>query len=345
MRAAIVTTVVVYFTNSMAQSVQFLYVTYFINGIMMSLVTTLPLTFLINNWFVDKVGVALGLTSMGSGLGGAVFNAIAGQLRANAGWRATSRILALFVLVLAVPCIFFILKLRPEEMGLEPYRDGDAPVGSDGGSSASDSTAIAADDAGLFEGYTFAEARKLPLFWIICIAAVMVGIGMNGIGTAVPAHLQERGYSLTFSANYVSINMLAIAIAKILLGNIFDRFGARIGFSLACGSLVIAGIGLLFCEFIPVLALVSAGIGLGSIFGAVVFPLTIPSVFGKKDYRSIMGPLAALISFGGVIGPVASGRVFDMTGSYDMFFIACIGMMAVTTAAMLLLLPSKEKQF
>ena len=82
MRAAIVTTVVVYFTNSMAQSVQFLYVTYFINGIMMSLVTTLPLTFLINNWFVDKVGVALGLTSMGSGLGGAVFNAIAGAARA-----------------------------------------------------------------------------------------------------------------------------------------------------------------------------------------------------------------------------------------------------------------------
>ena len=85
MRAAIIAMTAAYFLNTFAVSIWQLYVTYFINGIMLSLVTTLPISFLINNWFIDRTGYALGLASMGSGFGGAFFNSLAGRIMNGAG--------------------------------------------------------------------------------------------------------------------------------------------------------------------------------------------------------------------------------------------------------------------
>ena len=85
------------------------------------MLTTMPITFILNNWFKTDVGTALGFASMGSGLGGAFFNAVAGKRIELYGWRMTYRILSVVIFVLAVPCIFFLIKRKPEEKGCFPY--------------------------------------------------------------------------------------------------------------------------------------------------------------------------------------------------------------------------------
>ncbi len=330
MRAAIIAMTAAYFLNSFAISIWQLYVTYFINGIMLSLVTTLPISFLINNWFIDRTGYALGLASMGSGFGGAFFNSLAGRIMNGAGWRTTYRILALFILVIAVPCIFFVLKLRPEEIGESPYREhGEKET----------------DQKPELTGYTFAEARKTPILWILYVLAVIIGICLNSMYTTVSPHLQDKGYSLVFSANVLSACLLVMAAGKILIGRIFDRYGAKAGFFCACAALIAATIGMRFCTVAPALALIVAGVGFGCIFGAVVYPLTIPLVFGKKDYRAVIGPASALFSLGGIIGPLFAGRIYDMTGAYDLCYTIDIIVMLAVTAVILKVLPSKDKQF
>ena len=330
MRAAIVVMVVAYFSNSFARDIRMLYATHLINGVAMCLVTVLPVTFLINNWFRDKVGYAMGLASMGSGIGGALFNSLAGQLMTRIGWRMTYRVLAGFILVIAVPCVFFLLKLKPSDMGLEPYTE-------EGHAEAAVQTEAT--------GYSYAEAKKMPQFWIICVMAVLIGTCMNGMYTSISPHLQDSGYSLSFSANFMSVCMLALAAGKIALGKIFDKAGARIGFCWACFSLVLAMAGLIFCRTAPALILIVIGVAFGCIFGAVVFPLSIPLVFGKKDYRAIMGPYSALISLGGVIGPVLAGRFYDMMGSYNLFYIAALVATALVIAVMFRIMPDKAHQF
>ena len=330
MRAAIVVMTAAYFSNSLAQNIWMLYATHLINGAAMCLVTVLPITFLINNWFRDKVGYAMGLASMGSGIGGALFNSLAGQLLTRVGWRMTYRILAVFILVIAVPCVFFLLKLTPSEMGLEPYTE-------------ETHTETVQETAAT--GYTYTEARKMPLFWIICAVSVICGIGMNGMYTSVSPHLQDSGYTLAFSANFMSVGMLALAGGKIVLGKIFDRAGARIGFCWACLTLLLSMIGLIFCRIMPALILVIIGIAFGCIFGAVVFPLSIPLVFGKKDYRAIMGPYSALISMGGAFGPVLAGKFYDMTGSYNLFYIIASVITVLVIAVLFRILPDKAHQF
>ncbi|MBR2990407.1 MAG: MFS transporter [Solobacterium sp.] len=330
MKVSITVMCIAYFLNSTANNIYVLYATHLINGITMCLVTTLPMTFLINNWFRDKVGYALGLASMGSGFGGAIFNSLAGQLMTRLGWRGTYRVLFLFLAVTAVPCVFFLLKLKPEDMGLTPYTENKETV---------------TEVQGEVSGYSFAEVRRMPLFWIICVMAVVIGTCMNGMYTSISPHLQDRGYSLAFSANFLSVCMFVMALCKILLGRIFDRAGVRLAFCWACLTLVFAMTGLLFCRVMPALLLVIIGVGFGCVFGAVVFPLSIPLVFGKKDYRLIMGPLGALISLGGVVGPTLAGKVYDMTGTYQMFYLVSLFIMAAVVLIMFRILPKKEDQF
>ena len=232
--------------------------------------------------------------------------------------------------MIAVPCIFFILKLRPEEIGESPYREhGEKET----------------DTKPELTGYTFAEAQKTPILWILYVLAVIIGICLNSMYTTVSPHLQDKGYSLVFSANVLSSCLLVMAAGKILIGRIFDRYGAKAGFFCACAALIAATIGMRFCTFAPALALIVAGVGFGCIFGAVVYPLTIPLVFGKKDYRAVIGPASALFSLGGIIGPLFAGRIYDMTGSYDLCYTIDIIVMLAVTAVILKVLPSKDKQF
>ena len=338
MRLAILLMVAAYFANSFASNIYLLYVTYLLNGIAMCLVTILPMTFLINNWFTDKVGLALGLASMGSGFGGAIFNALAGQLITNMGWRNTYRILAFVMAALAIPCIFLFLKLRPEEMGLVPYTD---PKLREQDEKTEESRQVRPPRT----GYTYREARKMPVYWIIAVIAVLLGVCMNVMYSSISPHLQDKGYSLVFSANFMSIGMLAMAAGKIVLGRFFDRFGVRIAFCWACLTLALALLGLWMCRLTPMLVLVVLGIAFGCIFGAVVFPMSIPGIFGKKDYRAIMGPYSRMISLGGVFAPIFSGRMYDTFGSYDIAYMVCLAIMTAVIVVLWLKLPKKDQQF
>lgn len=329
MKVAIVVMIITYFCNSFISNIYVFYLTHIINGAMESLVTTIPITFLIHNWFKDNVGYALGLASMGSGFGGAIFNFLAGQFLSRFGWRMTYQILSAFILLLAIPCIFFVLKLRPADLGLQPYTN--------------DKLKEKKQDE--VTGYAMKEIRKMPLFWIFCMIAICLGISMNGIYTSVSSHLQDSGYSLVFSANFLSICMFSVAISKVILGKIFDRFGVRIAFCFACLCLFIATVCLLLCRWMIALIVMALLMGFGVIFGAVVFPLSLPLIFGNKEYAKLIGPFSSLISLGGMIGPILAGKIYDMLGSYNLAYQISLGILTVVMIISWRILPNQKNQF
>ena len=325
MRVAIVVLVVAYFGYSLATSLIVFYLLAAITSVCETIVTILPITFILNNWFYEKGGVALGLASMGSGIGAAIFNALTGRWITAFGWRHTYMILALFVAVLAIPCIFFVIKLRPADMGLAPY--GNPPQ---------------KQQATQEEGHTFASARKTPAFWALAISAVLIGVCMNVMYNSISPHLTDIGYSLTFSANLLSVGMVALAGGKLLLGRLFDRIGVRNTFFVACFSLFASLVGLLLSRHLVALPLIILGIGLGSSFSAVCFPLTVPAVFGRRDYRAILGIISAVQALGGAMAPTVAGWVFDTFGSYNPAFVACAAIMVVITAVLWVFLPNQR---
>ena len=62
----------------------------------------------------------------------AIFNALAGGWIEAFGWHAVFRILASIQALVMIPILFLVLRVSPQEVGLQPL--GSGPVASEGGS-------------------------------------------------------------------------------------------------------------------------------------------------------------------------------------------------------------------
>lgn len=58
-------------------------------------------------------------------------------------------------------------------------------------------------------------------------------------------------------------------------------------------------------------------------FYTLISPL-LAQLFGLRSLGSILGVVIFVGTIGGAIGPVLAGRIFDVTGSYQLFFMICL---------------------
>jgi sugar phosphate permease len=84
-----------------------------------------PFTVILAHWFERKRGAANGLAGMGMGIGIFFLVPLTQYLISSNGWRFAFFILSLLVFVVPFPLNAFLLRHRPQEMGLLP--DGDLP--------------------------------------------------------------------------------------------------------------------------------------------------------------------------------------------------------------------------
>lgn len=257
-----------------------------------------PLSLVISNWFVEKRGSALGFAFMGSGFGGMIFSSLAGRWIVQYGWARTYQILAIIMLVCTVPIVFFFMKENPQKLGLRPYGEKE-------------------ESFSVKKGIAFKEALSMPYFWFLGLISFSTAVCLHIVMISVAPHLTEIGYDFTFAANILALVMGGIAIGKLVLGYLFDRFSLRVAISLAAFGTLVGLVGLYFGYLFFILPLMIVGSGVGCAYGTIADPMISRSVFGEKDYASIYGVYAALASLGGVVAPVLHGRSYDRTGSYQ----------------------------
>lgn len=318
-----------FFCYSLATEIWMFYIISVIMSVTMSLLTVLPFSYIISNWFIEKKGLATGICFMGSGLGGMVLNPLLGMWLQAYGWRMSFRILAVIMALIAIPCAL-IVKVRPEHMGLKALGAGKAIVNSEA-------------DEGHADGYSLAEAKRMPKFWILAMCSMMINMGLSSLVQTLSPHMTDNGYSLTFAATMVSVCMGAMAVGKMALGQLFDMLGTKKAalFSMVCGLLGL--VGMIFCQFKPALLLIVLGIGFGCSYGTVGNPIVVQNVFGKKDFAAIMGIFTACSNIGGAISPTANGTAFDMFGSYRASFMVWAVMVVIVIGCFTVYLPSRKK--
>ena len=120
MRISSILLAVGYFSYSLATSLPVFYLISVVVGFAMGGTTTMPLSLLIGNWFHQRRGFAVGVAFMGSGIGGMLFNSLAGQLITVFGWRATYCTLGIIAFVVLVPVCWLVIRTKPADMGLAP---------------------------------------------------------------------------------------------------------------------------------------------------------------------------------------------------------------------------------
>ena len=293
-----------------------LYISFAVIGCGLMCATIIPCSLLISNWFISRRGMAMGVAFAGTSVGGMTMSPIANWIILNHGWRVAFAFGGLTILVMATPVVLLVIRTRPSELGLEPYRDPEAK----------------ASGADTDWGVGVKQALSLWIFWQIAVIMLLVALVTGGLGNHCVAYLTDLGHSPTRAAFAWSVVMGAMAVGKLSMGPLADRWGAKNTMAGAC-VLFSLSIGILVFAQPYWVALAFAGI-YGFALGAplVINPLLTTEYLGMRNFGTIYGILNALTTVGMAAGPVAAGIFFDSQETYLPVFYVFIVLMLLAVA-------------
>ncbi len=265
---------------------------------------------LVSNWFVEKRGTAIGITLVGTSLGGMFFPPFATRLITEHGWRQAFALEAVFPIALIVVLVLLV-RNHPHEKGLRPL--GAAPAGSESESG----------DGGAPEltGVEYWQALKTPTFWALAFAAMTTFFSILGFQANLFLHLTVD-LELTPKRGAFGLTLLfgLALVGKFAFGFLADHLSHKPVF-LGNIAVMLAGAVLLATMDVGMLwaAIVLFGLGWGGLYTLIQL-LTVES-FGLKSAGKILGTITTFDAIGGGLGIWLTGLLHDRTGSYQAAFI------------------------
>jgi len=264
-------------------------------GMLGSSATFAPLVADVSLWFVRKRGLAVAIVASGNYLAGAIWPPILTYAIGTVGWRYTFVLIGAFCLVTLLP-LGLLLRRRP---ALE-HRIG----------------------PGI--GHRAAGGPPVPpgvLQALLALAAFSCCVAMSMPQVHLIAYCGDLGYGAVRGAQMLSIMLACGVVSRLASGFIADRIGGVgtlvLGSTLQCVSLVF------YLPFngLTSLYLVSALFGLSQ--GGIVpsYALIVREYFPARE----AGARVSLVLMTSVVGMAAggwiSGKIFDLTGSYQAAFL------------------------
>lgn len=271
-----------------------------------------PCVTLIQRWFRQRLGAAIGVASAGIGVG-ILATAPALQALINAiGWRGA--FLALGAIMLVVPPLALLfLRGRPEDLGQRP--DG-VPLRA--GAQRSDDARVV-DRAWVSRPWSVRSAARTWRFWLMMVSYGSSSFTTSTVFVHQVALLTDAGHEALLAASVVGLMGVVSAVGKIAWGFAADRMGREIIAALGAGCML-AGLGLLALadRFLAVWFVVLYGVvfSAGYSVSAVITPTVTVDVFSGRNFGSIYGTIQLGAGLGSASGAWLAGFIFDQTGSY-----------------------------
>lgn len=307
-----------YASYSLAQSVIHLYISSVFIGVFWLNSALIPVSMMITNWFQKKRGLAMSIAMAGIGVGGTIFSPIITMLLNNYGWRRTYQIMALIVLVIALPAAFFILRKSPEEMGLKPY-----------GSEEEGAANNAKTEKNVDLSLNVSECWPKFFFWLMLIGMLCNGLINSGSLGQFPPAIEEM-HGAQVQAVIISMYSMIGILGKIVLGWLNDRFGVVISTAAGCIMFALAFVFMLMGSNVTMLYIMAVLFGLGDAIGTVTPPLVTAAVFGTKKYGEAYGIANSFTQVGLTLGSLMVAAIYDTSGSYTTAWILLLGLTIVT---------------
>ena len=325
MRTAAVLITVVYFLYSRATQIWMFYACASVASLCAALLTWVPFSVILTNWFVKRRALAIGIAFMGSGVGGMIASAVGGPLLEAVGWRMTFVWFAVALGVVLIPLMFLVVRISPSDCGMKPYGEEET------------FTSNTQED----DGILLKDAMKTPKFYLIAACLFAFGLASNGFtGTFVP-HMQDSGYDPVTATSLYSVYMLVLAVGKVLMGAIFDKIGTNKTTLLGITMMSLTIGGLILCRFPWAVAVMLVCSGVGNCYTTVGIPVMARTVYGKKDYAAFTGMLNTACNVGSTLVPFGLGIVNDLAGAYTPGYCAILFLMVVTGTGMMMALTKR----
>jgi MFS family permease len=281
-----------------------LYVIFGFIGCGLMCATIIPCSFIISNWFVSRRGMAMGFAFVGTSVGGMVGSWAANKIIIAYGWRTAFALSGASIALIVIPVVLLLVRTRPSELGLEPYRDASTdPPGKDD-----------------LWGVGVKEAFSRKIFWQIAAVMLCLGVVNGGFGNHSAAYLTDLGHSRDQAALAWSVIMGVMIMGKLAFGPIADRWGAKNAMAIACLLFIVSLLMLPFAKAYSVVMLFAVIYGFACGAPLVINPLLTAGGLGMKNFGAIFGILNMMANLGGSLGPVGAGFYFDKYKTYQPVF-------------------------
>ncbi len=316
MRTAAVALPVTYFCLSFCHKLPLFYLCSVIIGLSIPMLSFQAFSVVVANWFKEKQGTVTGFVFMGSGLGGMVFNALAGGFVERYGFTMTYRILAIIMAVVLIPFAFLLIREKPGDLGMEPY-----------GVKASNGEAKRS-----VYGFTVPEALRSVRFWLLLLAAYTIGYSTGTLANCLVPHISDAGYAATYAAYINAAYLGGVSISKVIVGVMFDKIGMKRAMFISFGLLIFSFAAIFFAEKQALHVIIVAGAALGCAAGSVAYPLLTKSVLGDREFVVLNGIVMAVGSLGGTVCPIVNNAIYDRVKSYRPGFVIAVILTVVLLA-------------
>jgi MFS family permease len=263
----------------------------------MILCGTLASQTMVSKWFIDRRSLAIGLSAMGTSLGGFVLPVVTEYLIGRFEWQTALLVLAAATLCLMAPVNYFVLRRQP------PVR-----VSGKWGSIPLDA-----------KNWTSIEILRSRSFWIPVLGLIPVNAAFGGVQFNLGAYVHDLGMAQVIAAQLIAITSVSMIAGKFCFGALGDHVDHRKLYWVMAFTLLVA---LFFYEGSPGiwqlrLAAVLQGLATGGVMP--MMGIMYASRFGTLSFGRVLG-LVHLFLMLGSLGSIFTGWIYDRTASYDLAF-------------------------
>lgn len=294
-------------------------------GIGAGLCSSIPASTLVTNWFVVHRGLVTAAVLSGTAVGGSLFNPLITYLIDGYSYHIALQVSATIIALTLLPIMIFIRE-KPGEMGLTAY-------------GASIETGSGSEQPGrIVSGAMLADASKTLSFYLLILGCAGNIMCLGATLYYIPSLLADAGIVNLTIGTIMSVTFISVAVGKILMGMVTDRFGIHICISYGSLLFIIAMVLSNFVEHIWVAYLFAGAYGLSAAIGTVPPPLLTSIIFGDRDFATIFSIVSGISIFASAFATYGGGLMRDLMGSYSMLFstAAIVNVIALVALALAL---------
>jgi sugar phosphate permease len=280
----------------------------------------------INQWWVRRRGMAMGIGGMVSTLlGSGSFPNLIVWMIVLYGWRSSYQLLGIVLWVVLLPLGLIFLRNRPEEYGLSPDGDLDRP-----GDSARQRIRVTE------ENWTRAEAVRTSAFWLTSAGLAAISMLGTGLTFHIVSIFDDSGLSTAVAASVFLPIAGTAAVVQLGSGILVDRFPVRVLLSVA---LFIQAVVLVMAPYlftVPLAILFGLLMGICTGLQATISNVIWAKYFGRLHLGSISGVASTLLVASSALGPMPMGIARDLLGNYTAVLIGLALLPLVLSVATLI---------
>ncbi|MBB4631109.1 MFS family permease [Sphingosinicella soli] len=254
-------------------------------------------------------GLAMGVALTGTGISSALSPIVAGEVISSSGWRTAFLVLGTGAALLLLPLLLLFFRDRPiHSRGTDKRNAAEGLV-----------------------GLTISEGLRSAVFIRLALAGFLINFSVMGLVVHFVPLLEGQHFQMGEATALASLIGVTTIVARLVTGNLLDRFHAPTVAAIAFSLPIYACLMLLFFDGSTIMAATIA-ILIGAAVGAEVDALAYLSsrYFGMRSFGTLFGSITGAISLGIGLGPTSAGAIHDAFGTYQPMFLLIIPLVAVS---------------